>query len=450
MYTNPIPGFTRPENWGQLTADGRIKYRLDNWEQAADIPFISPATKAAYQQRVQVLRNAIELKKPQKRVPAVPIMSMHVTARAGLTALDVLHHHEKLLQPILDFHREFQPDVLAPTGPQPGKVWEILDYKVYAWAGHGLPDTHQFQTIEKEYMTADDYPALIRDPSGYWMKRYLPRVLGALEPLRKMVNLPSITEIPSIGAAALPFGMPDVQEMLHKLMAAGNEAMQCFAIGRQIAGRVEAEGYPMLLGPPFTTVPFDMIGDVMRGTTGIMKDLYLRPKEVIAACERLAPIVVNDIVESCDRLNRVFVTIPLHKGADVFMSDEQYRKFYWPTLRAVMEGLNNEGIVPLLFAEGSYNKRLEIIADYPKGRAIWYFDQTDMRKVHKILGGLQCIKGNVPSSLMTVGSTDDLRKYCEDLLQLFSDKGGFILANGAVIDYTTDAHVRTLIEVVRQ
>jgi hypothetical protein len=398
---------------------------------------------------VQVLRDAIEVRQ-QTRVPSVPIVGMHLTARAGLTAIDVLHHHEKLLQPILDFHHEFQPDVMSPSGPLPGKTWEILDYKVYAWAGHGLPDTHQYQTIEKEYMTADDYPALIRDPSGFWLKRYLPRVFGALEPLRKMANLTSITEIPSIGAAALPFGMPDVQDMLRKLMAAGDAALRCFSTGQQIASRLMSEGYPMLLGPPFTTIPFDMIGDVLRGTQGIMKDLYLRPKEVIAACERLAPIVVQDIVETCDRLNRAFVTIPLHKGADVFMSDQQYKKFYWPTFKAVLEGLNDEGIVPLLFAEGSYNKRLEIIADYPRARAIWFFDQTDMRKVKKVLGGLQCIKGNVPSSLMTVASTDELRKYCEELLELFSGTGGFILANGAVVDYTTDAHLRTLIEVVRK
>ena len=51
---------------------------------------------------------------------------------------------------------------------------------------------------------------------------------------------------------------------------------------------------------------------------------------------------------------------------------------------------------------------------------------------------------------MTVASTDELRRYCEDLLDLFSDTGGFILANGAVVDYSTDEHLRTLIEVVRQ
>ena len=34
------------------------------------------------------------------------------------------------------------------------------------------------------------------------------------------------------------------------------------------------------------------------------------------------------------------VFIPLHKGADGFMSDEQFKKFYWPTLRDLIDGLD--------------------------------------------------------------------------------------------------------------
>jgi uroporphyrinogen-III decarboxylase len=67
-----------------------------------------------------------------------------------------------------------------------------------------------------------------------------------------------------------------------------------------------------------------------------------------------------------------------------------------------------------------------------------------------VLGGTACIQGNVPSSLMTTAPVDQLRAYCEDLLDIFKDSGGFILANGAVLDDSTDEHVRTLIEVVRK
>jgi len=60
----------------------------------------------------------------------------------------------------------------------------------------------------------------------------------------------------------------------------------------------------------------------------------------------------------------------LHKGLDRFMSNEQYKKFYWPSLRKVMMGLIDEGLVPLPLFEGNCASRLEIIKDIPKREAI--------------------------------------------------------------------------------
>ena len=440
--------FEKPENWGNLGIDERIRLRLKHVEAASGVDFSTPKAASAWRRRIRILHNAIQCT-GASRVPAIPVIGSYLVKRAGFTGYDLLYNYDCALQPVLDFHREFQPDVAIMAAPLPGRVWDLLDYKVYIWAGHGLPDSQMFQTLDGEYMSADDYPALIRDPSGYWMRHYLPRVFGALEPLRQMPTLPTFSELPQVGTDVLPFGMPDVQEMLQKLMAAGTEAMQCLAVARAIGMRLSAEGYPSLMSPPFAKAPFDIIGDTLRGTQGIMTDLYRRPEQVRAACETLVPIIIDDTVRSCDHFGRATVTFPLHKGADAFMSDKQFRNFYWPTLRAVMEGLNEEGIIPMLFAEGTYNNRLEVIADYPRRRAIWFFDQTDMRRVADLLGGSLCVMGNVPSSLMYAGSTAQLRTYCENLLELFAGTGGFILANGAGIDTTTDEHVRTLINVVR-
>ena len=265
--------FIKPDNWNELNPDEKKTLRLDYWEAAADVAFDGPEEEQAYKNRLKILRDAVELNKGS-RVPSIPVIGRYVIHRSGITGLDALYHHEKLLQPILDFHKTFQPDVFVTAGPLPGRVWDILDYRVYAWAGHGLNESQLFQTIDGEYMKADEYPALIRDPSGFWIKHYLPRVLGAMAPLKYMYNIPSITEIGAIGSAALPFGMPEVQEMLHKLMEAGNEAVKCFAAAREIGTRLEAAGFPAFMGPPFASAPFDMLGDVLRGTHGMMTDLH--------------------------------------------------------------------------------------------------------------------------------------------------------------------------------
>ena len=40
--------------------------------------------------------------------------------------------------------------------------------------------------------------------------------------------------------------------------------------------------------------------------------------------------------------NLYLIVIPLHKGADGFLSDEQFKKFYWPNFRALLVGLIEE------------------------------------------------------------------------------------------------------------
>ena len=142
--------------------------------------------------------------------------------------------------------------------------------------------------------------------------------------------------------------------------------------------------------------------------------------------------------------------MPLHKGADSFMNDEQFRKFYWPSLRKVIEGLVADGFVPYLFAEGAYNSRLEAIADVPKGRTVWQFDRTDMRRAKEILGGVACIQGNVPNTLLQLGTAEEVRAYSKDLIQSVAPGGGFILDVGAVVDEAKEENILAMLQAAKE
>ena len=143
-----------------------------------------------------------------------------------------------------------------------------------------------------------------------------------------------------------------------------------------------------------------------------------------------------------------FVFIPLHKGADGFLSDADFRKFYWPTFKKVLLGLIDEGLVPLCFAEGAYNDRLEAIHDpeIPAGKMVWMFDATNMSEAKKHLGGYQCIGGNVPGALLTTGTAQDMDDYVRQLIEDVAGDGGFILGSGIVIDEARPECVKQMIE----
>jgi uroporphyrinogen-III decarboxylase len=144
------------------------------------------------------------------------------------------------------------------------------------------------------------------------------------------------------------------------------------------------------------------------------------------------------------------VFIPLHKGADGFMSDEQFRTFYWPSLKALILGLANEGCVPFLFCEGGYNTRLQYLTELPKGSCFWIFDRTDMTKAKELLGRTLCIGGNVPAGMILTGTAEEVKGYCKNLIDVAGKGGGYIMAFGTAMDEGKPETIHAMIDFTKE
>jgi hypothetical protein len=440
--------FTRPDNWKELSPLERRKLRLDAW-QNAPVEFVSPEAEANYKERIERLRKIYDME-PHDRPIADPFMGAneYIARRKGIQGKDIVYNHDKLQEPLLEFHREFQPDVSVGMLPYPGKSWDMLDFKLYVWGGQKLSDNSVIQAVEGERMMADEYKDFIADPTAFWLKQYLPRAYGALAPLAMLPDFPRISESVDTIDLLLPFAMPPFQEMLHKMMEAANELMKVLGAVGQTMGMIAAEGFPGM-GLNIVKTPFDYLGDTLRGTKGILMDMYRRPDDLLAACEAYVPVLIKSIVGASDRTGAPCALYVLHKGADAFMSQAQFEKFYWPTWKQVMLGLYEEGITSYLFIEGSYNNRLENLAEMPEKSLVCHFDQTDMKRVKEVLSDKFIIAGNVPPSLMTAGTVDDVRAYCADLVELFEDAPAYIMAHGCYFENTTDEKLRAFMDSVK-
>jgi hypothetical protein len=441
--------FTRPDNWNELSPLERRKVRLDNWQNAS-VEFVSPEAEANYKERIERLRKIYDME-PHDRPIADLFMGAneYVVRRKGMQGKDMVYNHEKLREPLLEFHNEFQPDVAVTPLPYPGKVMDMLEYKSYIWGGQKLPDNLTIQAVEGEHMMADEYLEFAADPTNFWMKKYLPRVMPALEPLAMLTEFPRVSENVDIIDLIVPFGIPPFQEMLKMLMEAGNELMNMLGVVGQTGGMIAASGFPSM-GLNIVKTPFDYLGDTLRGTKGILTDMYRRPDDLLAACEAYVPVLINACVNASDRNGAPTALYVLHKGADAFMSNEQFEKFYWPTWKQVMQALYEEGITSYLFIEGSYNTRLEYLAEMPEKSLVCHFDQTDMGPVKELLSDKFIIAGNVPASMMAAGTVDDVKSYCGDLMELFGDTPGYIMAHGCYFENTTDEKLRAFMDSVKK
>jgi len=389
-----------------------------------------------FKERTKRVEDAVQLKVPD-RVPFVPSFSFFPVKYAVISFRDAMYDYDKLGMALKKVILDFQPDMYTSLYATIalGPTLEALDYKQLKWPGHGIdPNLASYQYVEGEYMKAEEYDAFLSDPSDFMLRTFFPRVYGILEPLKMLPPIPWIhhflTAVPSVAI----LGTPEVAGAFESLLKAGAEAQRMMSKAKEFAKEIEALGFPRDTGSS-AYVPFDYIGDCLRGTRGIMLDMYRNPDKLLEATEKVLPIILKTAAHLAKKSGVLRVSMALHKGSDGFMSPEQFKTFYWPTLRKLILGLIDEGLTPCPYFEGDYTSRLEIIGDIPKGKAIYGFVLTDIFKAKKVLGDRVCIRGGVPYSLLCTGTPEEVKQYCKKLIDVVGKDGGFIMGAGAHIPY---------------
>jgi len=436
------------KTWAELSPEEKREQRFARWLSPPGVTFASPQAEKLYKERVTRFIKAFTLQIPD-RVPCMLPTGFYAAAYAGTNLGTVMYDYEEMKRAwrktLHDFNGDaFVPPALVPPGPS----LEAIDYRLYKWPGHGLARTTlSYQAVEGEWMKPDEYDALIRDPSDFWLRTYLPRVFGAFKAFKQLPPWTTFEEIPSTGFLA--FGNPEVQAGFNAIMQAGTESLKWFGAVAEIMSEALAMGFPSTMSG-LAKAPFDTLGDTLRGTQGVMMDMFQRSQKMHEAMERIAPIAIKGALDAVANAAAPIIIMPLHKGADTFMSTRQYETFYWPTFKKVVMAMVNEGVFPILFAEGSYNHRLDIIGDFPKGSVAWYFDQTDIFKAKEKIGHKLCIMGNVPTSLIMTGTPQQVKEHCRKLIEVCGEGGGYVLAGGANVDEGDPENLRAMMAAVEE
>ncbi|MEJ2725331.1 MAG: uroporphyrinogen decarboxylase family protein [Deltaproteobacteria bacterium] len=406
--------------------------------------------EALYEERTKRVMDAVQLKVPD-RVPFMPLFNFFQARYGGITCEEAMYNYDKLAAAAKKTIMDFKPDLyhnpfaLMALGP----ILESLDCRYLKWPGGGLPPQRPYQFVEKEYIKAEEYDDLLFDPTGFMLRQFLPRAYGALEPLQQLPPLPSLYYTRFLTGTAV-FAGPGISGALSSLVKAGTQAQQLLSKARAFAEEMKTLGFPTQIGG-VAYAPFDYIGDLLRGTAGIMMDMYRVPDKLMEAMEKLIPFILEGATAPARVSGVPFIFMPMHKGLDGFMSLDQFKTFFWPSLKKVILSLIEEKLVPMVLWEGNCTSRLEIIKDIPKGKAIYWFEQTDTFRAKEVLRGRVCIRGNVPASLLCVRSPEDVEAYCKKLIDVVGEGGGFILDGGIGIpDEAKLENVKAMANTARQ
>ena len=435
-------------DWKNMTPLEKREARFERWLSPTDTRFPTSEAEDNYKKRVNRFIDTIKLEEPE-RVPVLLPTGSFPLHYAGITLHTAMYDFQELRRAWFKFLHDFDMDTFSGPGEVfPGKIFEKLDYKLFKWPGHGLElDSPMYQFIEEERMKPEDYYSLLKDPSNFMMKTFMSKALGALAPLQ---DLPPLTVLISVAMNYVTgLNRPDVQAAFRMLAEIGDELNEFLKVMEDCEKERLALGIPHFMSGG-SEAPFDILGDKLRGTKGILTDMLRRPDILLEAMERLVPISLDAGIEAANRSGIPVSAFALHKGNDTFMSPKQFETFYWPSLKKILLGLIDEGLVPLLFAEGKYMNRLDIITDLPKGSSIWWFEDIDMAKAKEVVGKTACIAGNLPASVMQTGSPQDVKNYCRNLIEIAGRDGGYILAGGSGINKCNPDNFHAVMEAAKE
>jgi hypothetical protein len=411
-----------------MTSEAEIKkYQEENLKLKKQIEEQTGKTaEQLYAERAKRVRDVIELKEPD-RVPFFLFGDAH--SYTGIPNSAAYYDPIPFKRAMRKFAVDMEPDMAEGGFPYSGAAMTELDVKNRLWPGGPLPPDCEMQAIEGEYMKADEYDMFLNDPTGFMIRRYLPRIYGALIPLAKLPPLDSMY----MGLEGLTplFASPDFVKMAKHLVEAAKHTENFRKIIMETSGDLEQLGFPPFAGFGAGGVggaPFDTISSSLRGMQGSMLDMYRQPDKLLRACElilerRMARARPADTTAR-DYPQRV--GMPLWRGDPSFMSEAHFLKFYWPGLKKALQIHVDLGYVPVPFFEAPFGDRLKYLLELPKGKVLASIDAADIGVAKKLLLDHTCLLVRGPLT-SRVWSLNQLDSFLKDLIDKWGKKSGLIL-----------------------
>lgn len=371
----------------------------------------------------------------------------------GMTTVeDVMLDYSNFLPSLMRYHKEYDPDLF--WGPQaifPGAALDTLDCKFILRPGKQIPDKNaSFQVVDKEdgYMSGEEYLEYAEDPTGFIMRKILPRHYGALKGL-EMVDL-SNAVWQGGQYAMIPFGLPPVEHALNAMMTAGKQMMKLADSGAMVAQKMVEAGWPGACDYA-PCAPFDVFNDTLRGFMNTSTDLYEYPDELLAALETCTKIQVRTIRQqfAMNPFAKSFCFF-IHNGMDMFMSVEQYKTFYWPGLKACIEAVIDCGGIPHIYLEDRYDKKLEIFAnELPPKKCIFTLINCDLKRAKELFSDKIAISGGVSGTLLEFGTPKEVIANVKNAIDILAPGGGYFLNCDVSLDVAKPENLRAMFDTAR-
>ncbi len=347
------------------------------------------------------------------RVPVILGMDFFAARQRGMKTSEFIWGGEKARRVCQEVAEDLQPDGVMVGSPLHPVLFQLIWPTKMSLPGRELADDAlwQFEEREPAVMQVEDYDFIIE----HGWNAFFPKIIE-----RCVDYMPADRVFPTL---------MEINEQIPRDTQAWKD-----------------QGFVVFCGKADVS-PFEIFS-AGRTMGQFFLDLYRRPQKVLDAMQAALPDIValSLQVMKGTGVNRIFVGETRANGA--FLSLEKYERFCHPFQMTMLQAYAEAGIEVMLHYDQDCTANLPYFLEYPGEGMVLHTDSfTDIFQAKKTLSGRIALKGNVPPTLLTLGTPEEVDAYCQRLIGEVGRGGGFILSQGC--DIPIDAKLENVEAMVQ-
>lgn len=347
-------------------------------------------------------------------IPVLPHMIASMGPPAGMTQTEIMASADNWLKAVdKTLSIIGHPDACMPLCPDDTAFFMGLPLRK---PGRELGDNELYQFVEKPYFDDPaEYEKILQMGWANWYVVYM-----------MSIQNPPMTTPEEFGARYQVFG-------------ANAQKTFTYFYSHGIVPAIDTATYPI----------FDNLS-LIRSMEEFTIDLYDDPGPIMDIIHKFQAEEDEKTIQMLKASGGTRCGIYPMRSSASFLSPDMFEEYVWDELKASILRFWNAGIVSVIHADSDWLPMLEHFAELPKGCCHIELDgATDIFRAYEILQGRQSIRGDVPANMFAYGTEDDVRQYCEKLIEM-GMKGGFMLSSGCEIPLNAKVeNIKAMMDAVK-
>lgn len=362
---------------------------------------------------------ALTLKEKPDRIPFAPFFGACAATFQGMSQAEYFSSPDVEIATIAKTFDDFGGwDGLCPAPWVSSLILHLFGLKFpvgHKIPGIDLPKDYNMQVYEAEHIKYEDYTRILEE--GY-NRFYFEDLLFKISDLKKE-------------------DVPAELEKFLKYMAMGAEVWS----KRDVAMMYGSAG----------THPFFSLS-LGRSMIPFTEDLYYKPDIVEKVLQRMTDEIIAETLGNIKNSGIKHFFLVEERASAYQYPLHIFERFWMPFTEQIVDAMWSEGIFTTFHLDTDWGKNLQYFKRLPKGSCCLQLDSTtDIFGAKEVLRGHCSLHGDVPATLLSIGSPQDVEDYCKKLVREVGDDGGFILGTGCECPINCKPeNFRAMLEVSRK